>query len=103
MNEIRDFALSFLKGCMEFFTDNKVDPLVVVKNLEHTIFLHLLSENKDKYWYKIYAVTSSLSLHHENNLIQEIESGRYANPRDIVLLNYKQMGLTMKRICNYDA
>ena len=85
---------------MIFFTDNKVDPLVVVKNLEHAIFLHLWSENKDKYWYKIYAVTSSLSLHHENNLIQEIESGRYTNARDIVLLNDEKMGLTTKRICN---
>ena len=103
MNEIRDFALSFLKGCMRFFTDNKVNSLVVVKNLEYAIFLDLWSANKDKYWDKIYTVTASLSLHHENNLIQEIESGRYANPRDIVLLNYKQMGLTMKRICNYDA
>ena len=100
MNEIRVFALSFLKECMRFFTDNKVNSLVVVKNLEYAIFSHLWSANKDKYWDKIYTVTASLSLHHENNLIQEIESGRYANPRDIVLLNYEQMGLTMKRICN---
>ena len=100
MNEIRVFALSFLKECMRFFTDNKVNSLVVVKNLEYAIFSDLWSANKDKYWDKIYTVTASLSLHHENNLIQEIESGRYAYARDIVLLNHEEMGLTTKRICN---